>query len=645
MVKKTGFLTLFVVSVIVFGLFVVVQRVNLRPILTTQISQIEDLFNGRVSLDGAVRLTITGLDTVSLHFGEVGVLDPFCLDEVEDCSIAKASHLGLEINWIKAALGQIDIERIVFSGVEVSATEPDVRGIGDFLRSFVASEAVEGQFEFRALRRVEIHQAKIFVGPKEASESLGIGIDELFAYPAKAGMAVGGSVVVNDAPVHFQGRTGPFLSYLKGNRIFLRGALVTGKSRLDVSGHLGDLTEEGFAFDTRGDSPQLEDLVSVFGLSGLNDNLPASFYAHVKGTLNGIEFQNIRASFGEGDLRGDFAIRRGDKVYFTGALTSDTLDLNAFEGARMKVNPSRLFSNKPLPLEPIKHSEVDFKYSANRVLWNDAELRNGQIRVLLLDRVLAVNPISVEFRNGLADSAFVLDARSDPEYRAELNINNLDLDALFSDQSEGAEAGVRVDFAARLEGAGDRLSEMAANSDGQTNLLIGPGQLSPRTVDALMGDLYRDLQSQGMGDVASRAGPMDLTCVVSRFDISKGKAKSSFFVAESADTITTGSGQINLGTESFRLRLAPRPKDPAQIDNAVDVAILGGLMRPSLEVVRDKRSRGIAGVLGRIIQVNNEDTSLLPLIDWETGKNRSCMTDALGPILPVRNGRTSILDR
>ncbi|TNE56896.1 MAG: AsmA family protein [Alphaproteobacteria bacterium] len=450
-------------------------------------------------------------------------------------------------------------------------------------------------------------------------------LGEARAAPGEIGLDVEAVGQLRGQPVSFRGRSGPLLAVLSGHRIFFDGEFQSASAKLSVAGTLGDLAALGVDLQAEGDATELNDVALLFGFDGLARNTPTTVTATIQGTRDHFVLENIDAGFGRGDLSGRLEIRQGQTFQIVGNLHSELLDLDALEGVSWTRPPTRIFSTDPLPTKWLRSGRVDVSYEAENIVLANTLMRNGQVQVYLTDGVLTANPIRAEFLDGMFDSSLTVNARGYPYFRSEINLVNFDLGHFLSEVDMMGSFEAILDFGFQIEGEGDSVASMFANSKGQTNLLMGSGRLSDRAVRALGGQVVDQLRPLSADQEFAGQVQVDLTCAVSRFDIDRGVAKSRAFLIQTADTITTGRGEVNLGTESLNLQLAPRPKDPTRLSRASDLRVGGSFVHPVFSVEKDNLSRGIAGSLGRFALVRERDVELLPLIDERASADNACI--------------------
>jgi hypothetical protein len=463
------------------------------------------------------------------------------------------------------------------------------------------------------------------------------------ASPADMGLAIEAEGQVRGQDVYFEGRTGPLLAAMSGHRIHIDGAFRSGTAELKIAGTVGEFASLGVNLIADGSASHLNDVALLFGLQDVQNEVSTSAAATIRGNRDHLVIKDIRAAFGRGDLSGQLEISQGQALVVNGRFHSDVLDLDVFKGASLSRPPTRIFSDAPIATDWLRSGQMDVSYNADRVILANALLEEGRVQIFLGGGVLSINPLQAVFLDGSFDSLLIVDARSFPYFRAETNLRNFDLGNFLSNVNVTGDFEAHLDFGLRIEGEGDSLATMLGNAKGQSNLLMGPGRLPERAVQMIGGDLASELRPVSYSSNENGDSSVKLNCAVSRFDIERGVAKSRAFLVQTESTITTGRGEVNLGTESINLRLAPRPKNPAFLENAADLRVGGSFMRPVFDVQRDKISRGIAGSLGRFALVREADVLLLPLLESEASDYNACIS-AFSGALEENRGRTSIYD-
>lgn len=487
-------------------------------------------------------------------------------------------------------------------------------------------------------RRLELKRS--FVGiVEDGNEIFSFPISNFSAEPGDVGLAISLKGKIEGRDVVFEGTSGPWAALREGHRVYLGGVVRSESVQLSINGSVGDPATYGIEFLARGTAENLSDAAVLFGYGDLKRATSMSVALHARITTDAIAIRDIDLKYGRGDLSGWIEARLGEEIEIDGALTSEFLDLEAFEGARLLHPPSRLFSEAPLPLDLIRKLDGEISFRAKTILLANARLVDGQISMVASDGVLAINPVAVTFEEGMLDGSFVLYTRDAPRFKGSASLLNFDVGRFLTAAKMTDPFEAHMHFGARLAGEGATMAEMFANANGQANLVMGEGRLGPE-----IAGLFGGREAAGLTPIAGKASGedvVDLTCLVSRFDVRGGIARSRALLVQTSDSVTSGKGSFNLKTETIDLRLAPRPKNPAYLDQAADLRVTGTFMAPKFTVDHKKISRGIAGSLGRFALARRGEENLLPLIDPAVTNNNPCIVTLTGQKVPVK-GRSRI---
>src|SRR5262249_12368270 len=109
------------------------------------------------------------------------------------------------------------------------------------------------------------------------------------------------------------------------------------------------------------------------------------------------------------------------------------------------------------------------------------------------------------------------------------------------------------------------------------------------------------------------AQPLNLSCLVSRFDIAEGHAVSRALFIDTSAATTTGQGSVDFTNEAIDFQLAPRPKDPDLIGEARDIDLHGTLAKPVISPQR-AAARGLSRSAGETALAATSDI-IMPLLD------------------------------
>lgn len=161
----------------------------------------------------------------------------------------------------------------------------------------------------------------------------------------------------------------------------------------------------------------------------------------------------------------------------------------------------------------------------------------------------------------------------------------------------GARAPVRarLDGRVRLTGAGPTLHAAAAAASGYASFRARGGAVGRLDAQALGGDLRGAFASL----LTRRGGTLPLRCLAADFDVSAGRAEARRLVFATAAGSATGSGAVDLRSETLDLSLRGEPAQPGLTRPHSYVRVSGPIAHPKA----DLRSGGLGGLIGTLLSV------------------------------------------
>lgn len=610
-------------------------------ILTQDLSRFMPDLEDQLSVQTGQTVTIKGPIRLGLAFGDavwISLEDISARPTGAEAYTASAEKLRVRVSVLPLFRREILTEVMEITGGRFLA-ENGV-SLGDSFDQLpkTATGRSKGSWTLTGLRRLQVNRS--FVGVVDGGkEVFAFPISNFSAEPGNIGLALSLKGKIEGRDVVFEGSSGPWAALLKGHRVYLDGIIKSESASLEINGSVGDPSTHGIELLARGTADNLGDVAALAGFGDLKRTSSMSVALHVRATTLGVVVKDIDLKYGRGDLSGWFEVKRGERIEVDGALKADFLDLEAFEGGHLLHPPEKLFPDTPLPVELIRKLDGEISFNAKTILLANARLVDGQISMVASDGILAINPIAVTFEDGLIDGSVVLYARDKPGFKGSANLINFDLGRFLTAAKMTEPFEAHMHFGGQLQGEGTTIADMFANAAGQANLVMGEGRLGPE-----IAELFGGREAAGLTPVEAKASGqdvIDLTCLVSRFDVADGVARSRAFLVQTSDSVTTGKGSINLKTETINLRLAPRPKNPAYLEQAADLRITGSFVEPKFRTERDKVSKGIAGSLGQFALARRDSDNLLPLIDRSVTNNNPCIVTLTGQKV-VPKGRSRI---
>lgn len=414
-----------------------------------------------------------------------------------------------------------------------------------------------------------------------------------------------------------------------------------------LAGHLG---ANNFAVDgTIGDPFTLQPLALQVDLTGqdiqqllatLGVPIPKMPIYHLAGRVrrDGAQwhFDGVTGHVGQSHLAGDILLDEGGRVpYIRAQITAEYLDLADLRGFyggdpneqkrdagsdAQRRDKGRVIPDTRLPVTKWQGFNADVSLDAPRVKpAAGIPFERLSFSLSLQDGTLRLSPARVAVARGEATAELGLySIETPPRFGADLDIRHVDLHRLLAGTNIRQElkqtAGVMGGFA-KLQSSGTTQRQILSRLNGDIGLFLQGGQLSQATA----GLFERDL-AEALGLAEKGREPRPINCFIARFSVKEGVATVTTLLLDTAETIVTGEGNINLADETFFLDLKPYPKQAGSGRFGVPLEIRGTFAHP--EVTSEKV--GLAKRLGAAIGMLAPPAVLLPLVDRGLGDKNKC---------------------
>ncbi len=111
-----------------------------------------------------------------------------------------------------------------------------------------------------------------------------------------------------------------------------------------------------------------------------------------------------------------------------------------------------------------------------------------------------------------------------------------------------------------LNGQGASVANIMENLEGHISIIMGDGKILNQYIELLCTDLSTSVYRL-FNPFKEKEAQTDIHCMVSRFDIENGLAKSSVLVFDTEHMCVVGGGEIDLRQERLNMSLKPIPKE------------------------------------------------------------------------------------
>lgn len=409
-----------------------------------------------------------------------------------------------------------------------------------------------------------------------------------------------------------------------------------GANNFTVDGTVGDpLTLQPLALQVDLTGQDIQQLLATLGVP-----IPKMPIYHLAGHVrrDGAQwhFDGVTGHIGESHLAGDILLDEGGRVPYIRALLTaeylDLADLRGFYGGdpnerkrdaasdAQRQDKGRVIPDTRLPIAQWQGLNADVSLDAPRVKpAAGIPFERLSFTLSLQDGTLRLSPVRVAVARGETTAELDLHAtETPPRFGADLDIRHVDLHQLLAGMNIREElkqtAGVMGGFA-KLQSSGATQRQILLHLNGDIGLFLQGGRLS----QAATGLFERDV-AEALGLVEQSRKPRPINCFIARFSVKDGVATATTLLLDTAETIVTGEGNINLADETLFLDLKPYPKQAGSGRFGVPLEIRGTFAHP--EVTSEKV--GLAKRLGAAIGMLAPPAVLLPLVDRGLGDKNKC---------------------
>lgn len=394
---------------------------------------------------------------------------------------------------------------------------------------------------------------------------------------------------------------------------------VKGRSLSDLYRLLGVVLPTTPAYALRGD---LEKQGAVWTVRGMNGRL------------------------GRSDLAGDLRFDQSQPVpLLAGTVRSRSLDfrdLAPLIGAQTAGapatagtgRPGKVLPDTPLAFGLLKQMQADVQFDAAAVHNVEAvPLERARARIRLQDGVLQLDPLDLGVAGGTVQGRLRIDSHAEPvQVATRLDARGLQLGRLFPTVELTKDALGRFTGQIDLAGQGQSVAQVLGTASGNMALLTGRGEISNMLLEFIGLDGGEIIKFFVSGD-----RKVQLRCAAAAFDVNKGLMATRSLVLDTSDTVVTGTGTINLASESLDVLLQPAPKDRSILSLRTPIRIGGTFAAPAPRPAGGTLAlrAGAALALGAI----NPLLALAATYEPGPGEDANCVQELSRAGTPLKPGR------
>jgi hypothetical protein len=329
-------------------------------------------------------------------------------------------------------------------------------------------------------------------------------------------------------------------------------------------------------------------LATLGALAGFE--LPARGPVQIAGQLalagSSVQLSGLDVAVARSRVRGAFAWQKSDtphvriqlapsRVHFED-LRDDTATAGAPPADRGGADDGRVIPDIPLVGEGLRRASIEVVLDHLELVDAETVLASLTGQLQLADGRLTVGPFRSDVAGAPIEARIVFDASHDPAtLDAEIDARSIDYGALL--RATGVTDGVhgRLDLRVQLAGTGNSLQPLLRTASGRIELVGGEGRLRGKLLELWGGNLMQILNP---GDWMQGADT-ELNCVVGRFQVGDGNARSDMLLVDSRNVTVAGELVLDLATEEINGIFKPQPKQAALVKLGGDPLQLSGTLK------------------------------------------------------------------
>jgi uncharacterized protein involved in outer membrane biogenesis len=627
-IKWAAGIILLVIVVMVISVYVILSRFDLNE-LKPHISKAVLESTGR-------ELTINGDINLDIGFTPILVLTDISFQNAPWGSrpeMAKLKRFEIQVAILPLIRGNIEIKRFIL-------IEPDIlvetNKHGDLNLVFETPEKTEiEEKETRTepedviklpvltFNKLGIEDGRITYRDGKSGKTINVNLNRLTATAEGMDSPVEVSLNgdINAELFEAKGILGPLRGLTNPEEVWpVKLEVEALNSTLNLEGGVEDvLAGRGIEMDFR---IQIQDWTELSRFTG--SPIPVKetfdFSGHAKDTgIKSYSMSDLKIRLGSNEINGSTLINMAEKKpYLEANLYSELIDLRPIlskEGVKENQEISdkeptkkreKLFPDNPLPLEGLNLVDGIFNIRVNKMILPQLVIDNLEVGTELKGAQLDVQPLKASIGGGTLKGDMSLKAlENSADLAALLEIDSLNIGNMLKDLgiTDVLEGDLEVDL--DLMGKGDSIATLMAGLNGHVSIIMSQGWVKNKYIGLIGRDMSNSI-FRLFNPVKEKKDFTEFKCIVSRFDMTKGLAKSTVLLFDTNAMNVVGEGNIDLRTEKLDLALKPVPKEgiggfTLSLSELAKPFKLGGtLAKPSLAIDATRAATTLGKALGSV---------------------------------------------
>ncbi|HEY3154663.1 MAG TPA: AsmA family protein [Candidatus Binatia bacterium] len=430
----------------------------------------------------------------------------------------------------------------------------------------------------------------------------------------------------------------------------LKVNLGAGKLKARIDGNLTEplaMKGEDVTLDIQGD-----DMANLYPLIHLvfPSTPPYRLKGHLKHDGKVWSFANFSGRVGDSDLSGNIRVDTAPKRPFMKAdLVSNLLDFDDLAGfiggkpgtapgetaseeqkkqAAAEKDGDRIFPDQRYDLERLRAMDADVRLRAKKILAPKLPIDDLNASLNLNDGVLSFAPAAFGVANGRMEIYSTFDGSKRPsKVKIDARLRHLDLKRFLADTSFAQKTLSPIGGRIVLTGTGESFRELMATASGNTFLAMSGGEISELLVRLAGLDV-----AHALGVVIRGDKPIPVRCALLNLQGQDGQMGVQSLVFDTANSVVSGEGNIDLRDEKVNIVVLPVPKGFSPLSLRSYIRVTGGFK--NISVFPDPIKTGTDSLFKKIFNVLTM-LVMTPLQPRDLGQGKDVDCDAL--IAQVQN--------
>jgi AsmA family protein len=430
----------------------------------------------------------------------------------------------------------------------------------------------------------------------------------------------------------------------------LKVNLGAGKLKARIDGNLTEplaMKGEDVTLDIQGD-----DMANLYPLIHLvfPSTPPYRLKGHLKHDGKVWSFANFSGRVGDSDLSGNIRVDTAPKRPFMKAdLVSNLLDFDDLAGfiggkpgtapgetaseeqkkqAAAEKDGDRIFPDQRYDLERLRAMDADVRLRAKKILAPKLPIDDLNATLNLNDGVLSFAPAAFGVANGRMEIYSTFDGSKRPsKVKIDARLRHLDLKRFLADTSFAQKTLSPIGGRIVLTGTGESFRELMATASGNTFLAMSGGEISELLVRLAGLDV-----AHALGVVIRGDKPIPVRCALLNLQGQDGQMGVQTLVFDTANSVVSGEGNIDLRDEKVNIVVLPVPKGFSPLSLRSYIRVTGGFK--NISVFPDPIKTGTDSLFKKIFNVLTM-LVMTPLQPRDLGQGKDVDCDAL--IAQVQN--------